>query len=489
MFGVFSSSPASVLGNPAELRRVLAEIAAAQPDLAINELTGWVESVSEAANIDIAHHVNLLYQFDSSAQPHLRKLDSAYVEQPEGKDVVWRTGRDFWSILLSAYEFALDRYMCDPAHASVLSGLSRLASRTVRACRQRFKWDVYHNGPVDAGLWQVAGQAYLLAQASGAEVREVVNAADEAATSVEREYLRLIALHVAAPEGLVPANVRLAEQLTSYFAARFSMASAVERGTTHWLDANQPAPPLRLVRAPLTTDGIRYFSGIAAADAAIAMARRLEAGERPDSLHFDAEPSLEQLGGLLRHLSINWALDPPTRQYRRHTLGGALAVANGIKNLHHVLRGARDEAVIYRWEMSDASLGGIGATAPTASAEWVRVGSLVGMQPSGGDNWLVGVVRRYMRGRDARGTVGIETLSTTARPLEVFSEPNSGEAVALDDPITGAVVRLAINGTGYSGDYPLHASINGRHVRLDPVELIERGAYFDLARFRVSDFR
>ena len=28
MFGVFSSSPASVLGNPAELRRVLAEIAA-----------------------------------------------------------------------------------------------------------------------------------------------------------------------------------------------------------------------------------------------------------------------------------------------------------------------------------------------------------------------------------------------------------------------------------------------------------------------------
>ena len=174
MFGVFSSSPASVLGNPAELRRVLAEIAAAQPDLAINELTGWVESVSEAANIDIAHHVNLLYQFDSSAQPHLRKLDSAYVDQPDGKDVVWRTGRDFWSILSSAYEFALDRYMSDPAQASVLSGLSRLASRTVRACRQRFKWDVYHNGPVDAGLWQVAGQAYLLAQASGAEVREVV---------------------------------------------------------------------------------------------------------------------------------------------------------------------------------------------------------------------------------------------------------------------------------------------------------------------------
>ena len=111
------------------------------------------------------------------------------------------------------------------------------------------------------------------------------------------------------------------------------------------------------------------------------------------------------------------------------------------------------------------------------------------MQPSGGDNWLVGVVRRYLRGRDARGTVGIETLSTTARPLEVFSERQSGEAVALDDPVSGAVVRLAINGTGYSAEYPLHASINGRHVRLDPVELIERGTNFDLARFRVSDFR
>lgn len=489
MFGVFSSSPASVLGNPAELRRVLAEIAAAQPDLAINELTGWVESVGDATNIDLAHHVNLLYQFDSSAQPHLRKLDRIYADDPEGKDVVWRTGRDFWSILSSAYEVALDRYISDPTHASVLSGLSRLASRTVRACRQRFKWDVYHNGPVDAGLWQVAGQAYLLAQASGAEVREVVNAADEVPTSVEREYLRLIALHVAAPEGLMPDSVRLTEQLTGYFAARYSISPTIERGSTHWLDANQPAPPLRLVRAPQQVDGIRYFSGIAAADAALALIRRVESGDLPDVLNLDDMPERDQLAKLLRHLAMNWALDPPTRQYRRHSLSGALAVANGIKHLHHVLRGARDEAVIYRWEMSDASLGGIGATAPTASAEWVRVGSLVGMQPSGGDNWLVGVVRRYLRGRDARGTVGIETLSTTARPLEVFSERQSGEAVALDDPVSGAVVRLAINGTGYSAEYPLHASINGRHVRLDPVELIERGTNFDLARFRVSDFR
>jgi hypothetical protein len=489
MFGVFSSSPASVLGNPAELRRVLAEIAAAQPELAVNELTGWVESVGEATNIDLAHHVNLLYQFDSSAQPHLRKLEQAYAADPQGSDVIWRTGRDFWSILSSAYEVALDRYLADPAHATVLSGLSRLASRTVRACRQRFKWDVYHNGPVDAGLWQVAGQAYLLAQAANAESREVVNAADEVPTSVEREYLRLIALHVAAPEGLVPDSVRLAEHLTGYFAARYSMSPTIERGSTHWLDANQPSPPLRLVRAPQQVDGIRFFSGIAAADAALALARRVEGGDLPESLSLDDLPERDALSRLLRHLASNWALDPPTRQYRRHTLGGALAVANGIKHLHHVLRGARDEAVIYRWEMSDASLGGIGATAPTASAEWVRVGSLVGMQPSGGDNWLVGVVRRYLRGRDARGTVGIETLSTTARPLEVFSERQSGEAVALDEPVSGAVVRLAINGTGYSAEYPLHASINGRHVRLDPVELIERGSNFDLARFRVSDFR
>ena len=124
MFGVFSSSPASVLGNPAELRRVLAEIAAAQPDLAINELTGWIESVNDTANIDLAHHVNLLYQFDSSAQPHLRKLDSAYVEQPEGKDVVWRTGRDFWSVLSGAYELALDRYVSDPSQASAPTRVS-----------------------------------------------------------------------------------------------------------------------------------------------------------------------------------------------------------------------------------------------------------------------------------------------------------------------------------------------------------------------------
>ncbi|WP_438877427.1 hypothetical protein, partial [Bacillus cereus group sp. Bce035] len=90
----------------------------------------------------------------------------------------------------------------------------------------------------------------------------------------------------------------------------------------HWLDANQPSPPLRLVRAPQQVDGIRFFSGIAAADAALALARRVEGGDLPESLSLDDLPERDALSRLLRHLASNWALDPPTRQYRRHTLGG-----------------------------------------------------------------------------------------------------------------------------------------------------------------------
>lgn len=489
MFGVFSSSPASVLTSATEMRRVLADIAAVEPALALTELTGWIEATLGSTGLDTAQQINLLYQFDGAARLHLRKIESEFISTHDAPEDSWRTARDYWVALSAAYEAMLSAAETHRAEdPSAASGFARLGARTLRAWRQRLKWDYLHNGPLDESLWQAIGMAYLSAVRLGTEHRDVLSAADEIATTVEREYLQTIALHVAAPEGLSAPNISMVEFLTGHFSADFSLTPRIERTSTHWLDANQPQPPLRLVRAPMLTEGMRFFSAVEAAQACATYLEVLESGATVSQLFPDMQLDVDALKESLRHLASCWALDPPTRMHRRHQLGGQLSVANGVKHLHHVLRGVRDDAVIYRWELADASLGGIGATAPTASAEWVRVGSLVGMQPDDGGNWLVGVVRRYLRGRDAKGMVGIQTLSSQATPLEVFSERNSGEAVALDEPVTGAVIRLAVNGTGYSGD-TLHASINGRHVRLDPVELIERGRNFDLGRFRVSDFR
>ena len=50
--------------------------------------------------------------------------------------------------------------------------------------------------------------------------------------------------------------------------------------------------------------------------------------------------------------------------------------------------------------------------------EWLKVGALIAMQPEGGDNWLVGVIRRYHRVAENQARVGIEALARQAAFLQ-----------------------------------------------------------------------
>jgi hypothetical protein len=54
------------------------------------------------------------------------------------------------------------------------------------------------------------------------------------------------------------------------------------------------------------------------------------------------------------------------------------------------------------WVVENVSRGGFGAVLGNVPGEWLKVGALIAMQPEGGDNWLVGVIRRYHRETENR---------------------------------------------------------------------------------------
>lgn len=494
MLGMFGVSRSHPLSTPSELRRVLSGVSALPPMAAVSELTSWIESLTAAEDLTTAQQIALAHQLENSAFSKLRALEQSVFGRDSfdlrEEDGVCLAMLEFWSALALVYEVALERFeQAGPAEDQQGVALARLASRLIRASRNRLMWDLMRCGPVDSGLWQVMGRAWLKAEQAGLLTRDLSDGADGATTTVAREYLAAVAMQTSSLETLPNQQLDIAVRMILHFCPQFALAVAVEPVTTHWLDLAQPQPPLRLVRKPVQLPTVRYFSAAAASEAMASLAECVAAGVLPAGFDIGREVPVAALLPVLEHLAANWSLQPPTRRHRRHPMSGPVTVVRGMAAIHNTLAGGDDLAatVPFRWDLEDVSLGGLGAHAPNMSADWLQAGALICLQPEGGQ-WVMGVVRRFQRGRDARGLVGVETLAIHPVPVVVYDGETDShtQAVALDALEPSGEVRLVLAGRRFDARQTLFLTLGGEVMRLDPLELVERGREYDIGRYRLE---
>jgi len=98
------------------------------------------------------------------------------------------------------------------------------------------------------------------------------------------------------------------------------------------------------------------------------------------------------------------------------------------------------------------------------------------MQPEGGSNWLLGVVRRFSRESEAIGVVGIETLSKIPASYIADSLGLPTPVILLDPPQEGADIRVAMSIAAWEEQKRLRVVIGSRSWRLSPGALVETGA-------------
>jgi hypothetical protein len=124
-------------------------------------------------------------------------------------------------------------------------------------------------------------------------------------------------------------------------------------------------------------------------------------------------------------------------------------------------------------------------------ADWLKVGALLALQPEGGDNWLVGIVRRYHRATESDARVGIETLARQAVAVELRQRTASSYAavggvpalLVLEDSAPGEV-RAVLPPMTFDLRESLEYTAGGKRHLLAPVALVEQTADFELARYR-----
>jgi hypothetical protein len=188
------------------------------------------------------------------------------------------------------------------------------------------------------------------------------------------------------------------------------------------------------------------------------------------------------------HLAVYWDREPPERRHPRHSVKSRLVVAHGFSGVIEALGGNGgsldfNPAVAENWAVENVSAGGFGAVARQAKADWLKVGTLIAMQPDGGPNWVIGAVRRVSRVSKDEARIGIETLSRSPA-LSRFSGGAEGEqGVMLGSAETGET-SIALRAGVFTRGRNLEAAVDGKQHVYMPQEVDERGDDYEIAIFR-----
>ena len=504
ILSIFSSRPDHPLADAKELKRIIAEIPLDNAFKAVDEISGWLESLANADGFRADMVFDIIRQLDEAAQPHLKKLARDYLNSPR---LSRSEEKKLWSATFGYFErFSALGGRClallaapskgDKGADALKPSLPLLAARTLFALAQMIKWVGFRYGPVNDELWARLGQAYLVAETHKAAQKPVqLYPNTQGTTTATAEYLHALAFHASSMDSLMPLEIELADRLIGHYLAGFEFSPNPNPGSVYWVDAALPQGPLRMAKLPQSvTPTLRFFSPGGVPQALAETIRSVERGDLPDSLNLGGQYLPRTVLPVLRHLALYWAAQPPLREHPRHDVKTRLAVLQGFDDSFMVFAGdvARTgkERAAESWVDENVSLGGFCAAIENLRNDWLRVGTLISMQPAGGENWVLGIVRRFAKGDETHATVGIQTLARQALSVRLlprastYGAPADVPGIRLPEDKVPGEVRLVLPIATFDLRETLEYVHGDRRYLLSPIELVESCGDFEIARYR-----
>jgi hypothetical protein len=306
-------------------------------------------------------------------------------------------------------------------------------------------------------------------------------------------------LAASSPDRLMPAEVDLVERLIAHFSAGFKLTFEHQPDIAYWIDLAGDQPPQRLARPPQSAPTLRF---LAAGGALAELAQVIQSMNSTSVV--PSELGLAGLGGsyepevvldALNHLALYWSPKPPARRTPRHTVKSRLAATYGLDGVLAALDPARqagsEESRVESWVVENVSAGGFGASVPQIKGDWLKIGCLVGLQPEGGQNWIIGLIRRFSRETPQQGSVGIQTLARTAVPVKVKLQAgqtgagrDAGWAILLNPAESATEALLLLPPGVFAAEQNLEFERGGKSYLLLPSSLVESGDDYEQGRFR-----
>lgn len=501
------------LGNAKEAEEVFAELRAGDAQKSLEEITHWLESVTQDEELRPERRFEIIKRLDEVAQLHRIKVGRDYGNLSrqsrfqEGK--LWGAKHDYWTRAAEAYADLMARIERKDKGTDALKAQHGLiALRALRASARRLKWLYVRYGPVPADIWTSISRAYQFADARKvAQARMTIYPGIPGDSSPEEELMRAMLLSASAPDALTPQEMDVCERVIAHFSSRFRVMSQPQADSSYWFDLEQGRQPLRLAAPPAqVTPGLRFFATTAAhADVLTILAKLDQASELPAGIDFGGTPDARVVREVFKHLSINWAPKPPVRKAERKRMQARMSITHGFERVLELMKtGGVDDALDFAggesetWVVENVSAGGFGATVAQVKGDWLKIGALLAVQPDmpGGSSgrWDLALVRRLSRdGAAAKGqaSTGVQILSRTAVTASLTNAGgawgdgrNTIDGIFLTDPAQLGMAVLVLPAGAYLPGEQIHTIIDGTKHLLFPVNVIERGDDYEMVSFR-----
>ncbi len=492
LFG--SKKPDHPMADLKEARKLLADLPTGDAFKCVDELTHWLQSVMAEQGFKAEYRAQLVQLLDETAQIHVRKLARDYMASPrlaKFQEIrLWKAIYEYWREAAQAYAGCIDLYAGGAKGADALkAGMPLLLARALRALAAQVKWMYVRYGPMDPSVWGAIAKIYALAEARKfAQTPVTLYPGIPGETTPEQEFLKAAMLAASSPDSLLPLEIELCERLIAHFCASFTLRLGLQPDIAYWIDLAAGQAPLRLARPPQPAPTLRYFAAGRALEQLEGLINTITtAGTVPPQVNLGGSYPAETVLEVLKHLALYWSPKPPERKHQRQRVKSRLNVVHGFDGVLGVFGSDPDDsAAAETWIVEDVSAGGFGAGIPEIKGEWLKIGCLLGLQPEGGDTWVLGVIRRLQRETPLKGAVGIQTIARSAELLRLSVNGGGTETGVLisDGSEPPGEARVLLHAGGFVPGQNMEYARGQATCLLLPQERVDGGEDYELVRFR-----
>ncbi len=496
------------MADAKQARQIIDDLPANDAVKALLEITEWLESLTQTEGFKLDRRFENIDLLDGAAKNPLRKLAQDYLSMPRQQKFhenrLWTAVFGFWKQLGGAYVLCFDRYESGASGGTIIrKNLAVIVARALRALSLQLKWTLLRYGPVEPRIWSELARLYRAAESKGfADSVIEIYPGSHGAASVKEQFLRAMMLTASATDGLPPVRQEIAERAVAHFASAFRLSTRPE-GCTHCVDLATPKAPVRLFKGAEPTATLRFFcagDGLAQLNQLIGHIQAK--GAIPPDINLRGTYENDIVIGVLKHVAQYWSDKPPARHSERQKIAGRITVVPGLSDILQTLDPSNNDTLDFSqeqpaesWLVENVSEGGYGAIIPTVKSDWIKVGTLIGMQSETSKYWSIGLIRRITRDEQHQRRVGIQLLSKTAIPVKIsrsgtisgFNASRGPQAAILLSTAPDAQGEIAVvlrEGLFNTRD-SLEMMVRDKVYLLMPARMVEGGEDFDWAKFKV----
>ena len=438
--------------NMAEARKLLQELPQDDTYKSLEEVSSWLQSVTDTANFNTELRIDLIKLLDETGQPSYAKLLKEYLSAPHLQDFqgmhLWKNMHAFTNLLARAYSACLvDSRKPGVKSFDLMETLPLLSLRLIRAAAENMKLELMRYIDVSSSTWEDIYRCYSEAE-SGSYARHMIFAYPGYAvhTSVQHEFLRALVLHQSSPGNLAPDQIEVASRIAARMVSFFDLTAIADVSSEYFLDLSLPAPPRALHEAVSHTPTMRYFSPLRAVPRLAEIIKQHDQGTMVEERRFGSEFTPQGKLTVLKHLLVHWNKYHPQRLLERRNITAEIEVAHGFRTLCKLIPrieieesqgmvrsaatspGSRARLAVLaegefrftseQWSIVDVSLSGIGATIPKSAGAWVKIGDLCAVKVQNVPSWWICAIRRLHADHPDLMHVGLEIMGK--KPLAVW---------------------------------------------------------------------